>query len=222
MVLKTPNTLDQLILYWWKIIDRPQISRDELQNFIAFELFTLSLEETKHKIQQAIDQKLLQYDPLTEILQLRPSLQTEFEAWKNEGVKKTKKMLEILRKPWRKPIEFDEKDYYNIYYHDLVDPTIDKRTSNIMSSAIELQKLDFNSIITGKINGFPFEINLEEKRIVHRCPDFTPFRIQEKSFCPHLARLIMKLNFKNKDETLKLLKKIVQNKNFWEFSNSFK
>lgn len=220
MVFKTPNTLDQQILYWWKILDQPQITQDELQNFIAFELFTFSLEETKKKIQQAIDQKLLTYDPVTEILELSPSLKKEFEKWQEGGKVKTKKMLEILRRKWRQPIKFDEEDLYHIYYKALVDPIIDSRASKILASAVKIETVDFKSVISGKVIDYPFHIDIKNKRIVHKCPEMTAFRIKEKNFCSHLGRVVMKLYLKFKEDTFSLLKDISQNMELWEFSHS--
>ncbi|MCF2139130.1 MAG: hypothetical protein K9W44_03660 [Candidatus Lokiarchaeota archaeon] len=236
MVMKPPSELNQLLLYWWKIIDRDEINKDDLQNFIAFELFTFSLEKTKATIQEAIDRKLLIYDPITDLVRLNSTLQTKYNEWLKGGITKTKKMLQVLRKRWREPLQFRKEDIFSVYYQDLVDPLVHNRASRILSSRVKIDKSNFDDIgnsgdldninnlddlklfISGKIKGYPFQIDSSRKIIQHVCPEFKQYRAKEKSFCPHLARLILKINLKYPEITLGLLKRIAQTKESWIFS----
>ncbi|MHA1610641.1 MAG: hypothetical protein ACTSVZ_04360 [Promethearchaeota archaeon] len=217
MVMKAPAKLDALLLYWWKIIDRPEISKEELQNFIAFDLYTFSLDGTKKKLQQGIDEGFLIYDPITEILKLNPILQGEFDQWQTGGLKKTKKMIKTLKKPWRGPIEFDDAHKYKILLADLIDPITQSQASKILSSAVKIVDIDFNQLISGKVQDYNFSINPKTHKITHNCAEFQNYRSKNKTFCMHLARVIMKLYTKHPDETSNLIKNIVRKKEEWAF-----
>ncbi|MHA1522285.1 MAG: hypothetical protein ACTSRK_19100 [Promethearchaeota archaeon] len=220
MVMKAPAKLDALLLYWWKIIDRPEISKEELQNFIAFDLYTFSLDGTKKKLQQGIDEGFLIYDPITEILKLNPTLQSEFDQWQAGGRKKTKKMLKLLQKPWRDPITFDDAQKYKIFLADLVDPITQSQASKILSSAVKIVDSDFAQLLSGTIQDYKFTINPKTHQIKHNCSEFQSYRVKNKTFCIHLARVIMKLYTDNPEETHILIRNIVRQKNEWEFQGS--
>ncbi len=220
MVMKAPSKLDALLLYWWKIIDRPEISKEELQNFIAFDLYTFSLDMTKKKLQQGIDEEYLIYDPITEILKLNPALQSDFDQWQAGGRKKTKKMLNFLQKPWRDPIKFDGAQKYKIFLADLIDPITQSQASKILSSAVKIVDPDFAQLLSGTIQDYNFTINPKTHQITHNCPEFQSYRIKSKTFCVHLARVIMKLYTKNPEETCILIRNIVRQKDEWVFQGS--
>lgn len=220
MVMKPPANLNDLILYWWKIIDREEIGIDEFQNFVAFELYTFSLEETKKKVQEAIDNKILLYDPTKETLQLSPALVDQFEQWQEKGKEKTQEMLKKLKAPWRQPIEFNETEQYAIYLSDIVDSNVAAKAATILSSKVKFAGSADGNLATGiagTVEDYEFRIDVPEQIIYHNCPEFQQFRSHQKTFCAHLARLIMKLYTKNPQEVFKLIQNIVVNKENWEF-----
>ncbi|TFH28963.1 MAG: hypothetical protein E4G98_04590 [Promethearchaeota archaeon] len=220
MVMKAPNELDALLLYWWKIVDRPTISKEELQNFIAFDLYTFSLDETKKMLQQGIDEGYLFYDPTTEILTLHPTLQTEFDQWQAGGREKVKKMIALLQTPWCGPITFEDTQKYKIYLADLIDANTQSQASKILASAVTIVDGDFAQLLSGTIHDYSFIINPKTHQIKHNCPDFLHYRVKNKKFCIHLARIIMKFYSNQPEETYTLIQNIVKHKEEWEFQAS--
>ena len=88
MVFTIPSDLRDIVLYWWKIIDRPNIYLDDLYNFLAFGLFLASMDKAKSIVQEAIKLKFLIENKETESVKLSKSLETEFNAWQNSAKEK--------------------------------------------------------------------------------------------------------------------------------------
>lgn len=227
MNFSIPSDKRRRILYIWKIIDRPTINIDELYNFLTFELFLAPLDEVKKIIREALDLKFLVEDFKSEEVSLGESLQDEFEKWQAGGRQKIRKLHKLLNTSWRDPIEIDEKSKYEIFEEDLVEPSIKKKAGLIRSSALKIEKLDFLNEIRGKIddkgeNGqkisYSFKIFPKDRKILHDCPDYNNLRKNQKKFCIHLGRLLMKLKNKDATKTYRLLEDLVENRESWIFS----
>ena len=227
MNFSVPSDKRQRILYIWKIIDSPTINIDDLYNFLTFELFLAPLEEVKKIIQEALDLKFLVEDSKLEEVSLSDSFKVEFEKWQDKGEEKIKKIHHVLSKSWRDPITINEKSKYEIFEDDLIEPLTKKKASIIRSKALTIEKLDFSREIRGKIedkdeNGqkiiYNFEILPQARKLTHNCPEYTNLRKNQKKFCVHLGRLLMKLNNSDETKTFKFLEDLVENRDKWVFS----
>ncbi len=227
MAFTIPSELKDIVLHWWKIIDRPQIHLDELCNFIAFDLYLAPLEKTKIIVQQAIRLHYLKENTDLESVSLSKELQTEFDAWQEKGVLKAKTMAAALAQPWRPKVELTQNMTYEALESDLIDVSVKEKAGKIRASAVTLEGLDFATSIHGHVKEkdktgspilYPFAINIKDRTILHQCPEYDSLRKNQKRFCTHLGRVIMKLYSKDKEKTIELLHDIVNHKHKWTFS----
>ncbi len=226
MAFTPPSNLKDLVLYWWKIIDRPKIQRDHLVNYISFDLSMFKLNETKKILNEGIKRGYLMENKKKEEIQLAKALKKEFSEWQEEGVKIRQKMLAKLNHTWRENMEITENMVFQVLKDDLIDPKVEESAKKIRSSQIKIESADLSGKIKGKVKDtndegneilYPFVINTENKTIIHKCPMFVQVHREKKNFCRHLARLIMKLYVKNKEETKQILEDIIENKQDWSF-----
>ncbi len=221
-----PKDLQNQVLHWWKILDSPTIQKDSLVYFLAFDLFIGSIEFVKKTIDEAIHQGFLLENPVKEELQLNNELNSKFLQWQEGGIGKVRKMDAILNTPWRDPRKIESDQVYQVLISELVDPIIRNKAEQIRSSSISFIQTDFAHLITGIMNEPPtqkslveykFTINPVEKSIFHNCNEFRILRQKEKRFCPHLARVFMKLFVQDKEKTIALLRNIVEQRDSWIF-----
>jgi hypothetical protein len=222
-----PKDLQNQVLHWWKILDNPTILKDDLVYFLAFDLFIGSIEYVKKTIEDAVHQGFLCEDPVREEIQLNTELSSKFLQWQEGGIGKVRKMDTILRIPWRDPRKIESDQIYQVLISELVDPIIRRKAEQIRSSSISFTQTDFAHLITGTVNDLPaekslerykFSINPVEKSINHGCNEFRNLRQKQKRFCPHLARVFMKLFVQDKEKTIELLRNIVEQRDSWSFN----
>lgn len=226
MAFAIPSDLKNIVLHWWKIIDQPEINIDELYNFIAFDLFLAPLEKTKKIVQQAIHLEYLSEDKERESVSLSGELQQEFTTWQEKGILKAKTMAAALAQQWRPPIEITQNMTYQALLSDLVDVSVLEKAGKIRSSAVSLDLDEFSSVIEGSVKSkdkdgnsqlYPFKIDVKAHSISHSCPEYDSLRKSQKQFCIHISRVFMKLYVKDKEQTIKLMRKIVYKKSSWFF-----
>ncbi len=226
MTFAIPSDLRQMVLYWWKIIDQPSINIDDLYNFIAFDLYLDTFENAKIYVQKAINSNFLIENEQKETIQLSNELESEFNMWQEEGRNKAQKARSIINQKWNKSFEISDNLIYDVCRMDLLDNIDIANAGRIRSSFLSIDKLDFTDKIAGKIkdkseNGkeiiYPFIIDIRNSKIIHECPEYSQVKKNQKKFCRHLGRVLMKLYSSEKTETINLIKKIVNNKDQWEF-----
>jgi hypothetical protein len=224
-----PSDLKDIVIYWWKILDRPIINIDALHNFIAFDLYLFSLEKTKLIVQQAIKLKYLKYNADKEEIQLGSEMLDLFEIWQAKGSEKLMKMQKVLSEKWRDKLDISDTRKYNVYINDLIDYSIQKKANKIRPSTIQISTKDFKTSIKGTISEindeedeitYNFDVLPKKRKISHNCPDYLELRKNRKQFCVHLAALFKKLSVypDTKVQTKNLVEDIVNNKDKWIFN----
>lgn len=226
MAFSIPSDLRGIVLYWWKIIDRPQVVKDHLYNFIAFELYLTTLNKAKKMVEQAIKMGFLQEDDSMEYVSLTKDLQQELESWQIAGREKALKIQEQLEKDWLSDKKVTINQRYNALLVDLIDPAIFEKSGTMRASWIKLESTINDPKIQGTARDYdendnkvvyPFQIDLSDKIIAHNCPDFINLRQSKKQLCDHLGRVIIKLFSSDPEKTVELLETIVHNKSQWRF-----
>ena len=226
MSFAVPADLREIVLYWWKIIDRPSILLDELYNFIAFDLFLAPLDKTRAIVDKAIQDGYLIADPIQETVTLSESLNSDFQAWQKMGIEKVQRMSELITQAWRPPLEITEKSVYDILQSDIADVSVREKAGKMLASAIKVEKVDFNSEIMGygkeenekgEDIQYPFCINVPSRMLQHNCPEYLDLRRDQKRLCPHLVRAFTKLFISNELQTQQLIRDLVDNRESWTF-----
>lgn len=227
MSFAVPADLREIVLYWWKIIDRPTILLDELYNFIAFDLFLAPLDKTRLIVDKAIQEGYLISDPIQETVRLADDLENDFKKWQEGGIEKVQRMKDLLNQAWRPPLEISEKSVYDILQSDIADVSVREKAGKMLASAVKIDQVDFNSEIQGYGKEetekgedvlFPFSINVPSRIIQHNCPEYLFLRKDQKRFCPHLVRAFTKLFISDELQTQKLLRDLVDNRENWVFN----
>ena len=227
MSFAVPADLREIVLYWWKIIDRPTVSLDELYNFIAFDLFLAPLDKTRLIVDKAIHEGYLISDSIQETVYLSKELEADFKKWQAGGVEKVQRMNELLNQAWRPPLEITEKSVYDILQADIADVSVREKAGKMLASAVKVDRVDFNSEIVGfgkeenekgEDIQYPFSINVISRSISHNCPEYLNLRRDQKRLCPHLVRAFTKLFISNELQTQKLIRDLVDNRDSWSFA----
>ncbi len=226
MSLASPADLRNLVLHWWKIIDQPHILKDQLSNFIAFDLYLTSLEKAKIMIHQAIAQNFLVEDTSLEYVALSPELRQDFLQWQEAGKKKARKIQSLLNQTWRPNPSITTDQRYHALLVDLIDVAVLERSKKMRASRINLESPDFQGKVTGyareknengKDEQYPILIDIPSRKIIHNCPEFISQRMPYKQFCVHLGKVIIKLYLEDKEATITLLEDMVHHREKWVF-----
>ena len=226
MNLAMPHTnAPELILYIWKIIDLPSISKIDLAYKISFEMCIMAPNKAEEFINRSIDKRLLKKENKDSI-SLSQDLAQKLKKWQIDMRNNIRKKINSLRK-----IDNIIDDFENVRTSDfntLLKSFLDKGTINraatISDKAFQLNHIDYESgIIKAKVKGtkeefYNIEINSQDKTIIHNCHDFETNRSRNKRFCKHLAKFFLLFKEKNEKSAGKLLIDITQNINDWEFT----
>lgn len=214
------------LIYIWKIIDLPKISRNDLIYKISFELFLETPEKTTTFIDSSIENKFLVIDE-NDNLSLSHNLEKNLTTWK---VKRKKAILnKIIRRKKESGMNNNETIKEDSKYNTLLKAFLDKGTINravlLSEDKFNIKEFDYdNGVIKVDVVGikeasYNIKINTKNKTIIHDCHDFQERRANDKKFCKHLAKLFLILKEKNETTSMKFLKEIAENINTYKFSS---
>ncbi len=218
------NNETEFLIYLWKIIDMPIISKTDLLYKISFELFLDSPENAKQFIVKSIQNKNLSMDKNNN-LYLSQNLEKKLENWQKERKNMILNNLQSTQQKTKVIEKFDknsESDFNNLLKAFLDKGTIN-RAVTVSDSSITIKSFDFNKgfikadVIGSKKDSYNIEINITSKELIHNCHDFQERQAPNNKFCKHLAKLFIVLKEKNEVSALKFLKEIAKNINEWKF-----
>ncbi|TFF96491.1 MAG: hypothetical protein EU544_00530 [Promethearchaeota archaeon] len=217
------NKPKDYLLYIWKILDLPSISFEDLVYRISFNLFLDKHEEAKTFINHALEDNLLKKDSEGN-LTLSPGLKDYFEGWQE---KRRKTILDNIEKKKKSNAVIKNFAHVKTDFNVLLKAFLDKGTLNraapISNSAIEILEKNLESgQIKAKVAGskeepYILEIDKQQQEIVHNCHDFVERRAKNKKFCKHIAKFFLFLKDEEETTTLKILKDLAENMEYWEF-----
>ncbi len=212
----------ELLIYIWKVIALPKISKKSLLYIISFDLFLLSPEKSEELIENGIINKYLIINDDSSI-SLAAELESKVIAWnekrKNEIKKNLHKKGTIIEKT-----QNAIKSTFGPLLKAFSDQGVLNRAVSIPDDAVEILEDNFEkgiikAQITGtKENPYKIEININNLNLSHDCHDFISKKSKDKKFCKHLTKLFLLLKEKNEDATKHLLEVVARDINEWEFS----
>lgn len=214
----------EMILYIWKIIELPNISRNDLLYTISFELFLFSPKDADHFIKIAVNNGYLILDK-NDKLRLSDDLALELENW---HAKRRSDILERIKKSTRivqnlNNFKKNGSNKFNTILKALLDTGTINRAVLVSDSAIKIITFDpQEKIVKAEVEGskktpYIIEISANEKIIKHNCHDFQTKRAHDKKFCKHLAKLFLMLKEKDEKEATLILEAITKDINKWKF-----
>lgn len=225
MSFTPPNTLQDLLIYVWKIVDLPRINKDRLINMIALDLYLASPPNARELIMKAINTGLLLENPDTEEIWLSPALEKPVNDWQVEGIEKRKQIQSMLNEPWRSPIPLTDDLKFNVYIREIADVLVWEKALKIRSSMINANQEELKGKVEGKIKNidveteekseYSFSIDFDHNIISHSCPEYDTLRKTQKKLCPHLAAVINRAYAKNKTQTMEIVRKMVLDWTKW-------
>lgn len=214
----------EMILYIWKIIELPHISRNDLIYIISFETFLFSPKDADDFIKKAVNNGYLIVDK-NDKLSLSEDLALELENWQAkrrvdilERIKKSTSIVQNLNN-----FKKNGSNKFNTILKAFLDTGTINRAVLVSDSAINIITFDpQEKIIKAEIEGskktpYIIEISANEKVVKHNCHDFQTKRAQDKKFCKHLAKLFLMLKEKDEKETTLILEAITKDINKWRF-----
>ncbi len=220
------NNESELVLYIWKIINLPSISKSDLLYKISFELFILPPEKAIQFIDLSVKKNLLTKDEL-ENLFLSQNLKKKLSGWQAKRKKEIAKKMKLVEN--RIDLEVDINKSEAKSFKTLLKAFIDKGTLNraatVSDSAFNIKKYDLKEgIVKVEVTGsrsktYNVEINTKNQTLVHDCHDFQQNRVKNKKFCKHLVKLFFLLKEKNESKAVGFLSNIAKDINNWEFSD---
>ena len=223
--LSIPRNKDsELVLYVWKIIDIPMISKKEIIYKISFELLLMTPEEAKIFIIKSINNQYLIEEGENDI-SLTLSLKKKLKTWNERRKDEILSNSEATRKKVAIKDRLEENN--NINYGVLLKAFCDQATLNravsVTANSFDITTFNFKEgIIKAKVagsqkEGYNIEINIHDKLVRHDCGDFITKRAKNKKFCKHLVKLFLLLKERNQDLASNFLKEIAINIDKWNF-----
>jgi len=212
------------LLYIWKIIGLPIISRNDLIYEISFKLFFDSPEKAKLFVDKSIKNTYLVKDD-NENLSLSQNLKKNLKSWQ---IKRKKALLnKIINRNDEISVKnnkiFENDSNYNALLKAFLDKGTINRAAILSEDNFIIKEFDYkNGIIRVEVVGikessYNIEINTKSKTLVHNCHDFQERRAANKKFCKHLAKLFLLLRDKDSASALKFLREIAENINEYKF-----
>lgn len=214
----------ELILYIWKIIDLPKISKSDLLHQITFKLYLLPPEKTANFINKSIENNLLKIN-LDNTISLSDKLENKFKSWQ-------KKREEIINRKERdvktkniilKDLDKKKNSDYNVLLKIFSDKSTINRAVSISTELIKFLEVNQDKEVVkaqflgSKKESYSIEIDLKKKTIKHNCHDYVERRAPNKKFCKHLTRLFLIMKEKNKKFVENLLSNLADSINEWEY-----
>ncbi|TFG22830.1 MAG: hypothetical protein EU533_03810 [Promethearchaeota archaeon] len=224
MALSIPRkNLSDMVLYVWKIIGLPSVSFQDLVYLLSYKLFLYDTIAATKFVNSAIEEGLLLKDS-NEHLSLSGVLKEKLENWqiqRKEEISEKLKSIKIVKR-----MENTSKDKLNdftLLFKPFVDEATLTRTASILQSDITYEMNDLDrGVIKVKVKGskeipYTIQINLDNKYIHHDCHDYETRKSKSKKFCKHLAKLFLILKDEDEEKATKLLNKIADQINEWNF-----
>ncbi len=216
----------ELLLYIWKIIGLPYITKEDLSHYIPFKLSLLPPEKTKIFIRKCLDNNFLKIN-LDNTISLSDDLERKFKSWQKKSKENIKKKESIFRDGVKtlKKFEDNQKSKLNILLKIFLDKGTINRAVSISSDSIKILELNPNKgilkaeILGSKNESYLIEISLKNKTIKHNCHDYLERRAPKKKFCKHIAKLFLDLKENNKEFIVSILNDIADSVNNWNFIN---
>jgi len=213
-----------LLLYIWKIIGLPIISKIDLIYEISFKLFFDSPEKANLFVDKSIKNKNLVKDD-NENLSLSQNLKKNLQSWQ---IKRKKSIVnKIINRneeiSVKNNIVLENDSNYNTLLKAFLDKGTIDRAAILGEGNFNINEFDYkNGIIKVEVVGikessYNIEINTKNKSLVHNCQDFQERRVADKKFCKHLAKLFLILKDKDSVSALKFLREIAENINEYKF-----
>jgi len=218
------NNLSGLVLYIWKIIDLPKISKQDLLYKISFELFLMIPEQATIFIDRSIKSEFLLEDHQKNI-SLNSSLKEKLKSWQSMRKDEIIHNIEVTRKDLsvKGRIEEYNKSNYGVLLTAFSDKGTLNRAISVTDDAFVITRFDFNEgLIKAKVKGsqkeaYNINIDINKKELIHNCHDFVTKRAKNKQFCKHLAKLFLILKERDEDSVIGFLKEIALNIDAWSF-----
>ena len=220
------NNVSELVLYIWKIIDLPNISKKDLLYKISFELFLLTPEKANFFINKCIKSKFLIEDNKRSI-SLTSSLEKKLKSWYETRKDEILSNIQVTHKNTNIKESLMEKETitYGVLLKDFSDKGTLNRAISVSDDAFDVSIFDFKAgKIKAKVIGmqkgvYDIDIDVNNKVVYHNCHDFVTKRAEYKKFCKHLIKLFLLLKERNKGSATSFLKEIVLNIDEWSFTD---
>ena len=177
MILKVPrNNNSELILFLWKIIDLPQISRNNLLYRISFELFLFPPEEATKFIDTCIENNFLIVNEKGDLTPSK-SLNTKLKVWQKRRRDEIKQKINSTRKitQLQNDIENGKSTNFSVLIKSFVDKATLNRAARVTNKAFDIKQLDFvkgivkASVLGSKGDPYIIEIDINEKFLKYNC-----------------------------------------------------
>ncbi|MFX1274008.1 MAG: hypothetical protein ACFFBP_02105 [Promethearchaeota archaeon] len=216
------NNESELLLYIWKIINFPKISKKNLLYKISFELFLLTPKKAEMLIESGLKNNLITKNEES-IISLSESLEKELINWNQKRKREIKSNINKKKELVQKR-ESTIKSPFGTILKALSDKGALNRAVSISNDAVEFLEINFNNgIVKAQITGTkenPYNIYIDINKCIlsHDCHDFTSRKSKEKKFCKHIIKLFLILKEKNEASTISFLEKILNNINEWDFT----
>jgi len=219
------NNISELLLYFWKIIDLPYISLNELLHRISYKLFLLTPEKAMAFINNCLKSNLLVKNDKGD-LKLSDPMNQKLNDWQEKRKKEivgkmiSTKKINLLKNDNGR----DNSSIFSVLIKSFVERETLNRAVTVPNTAFNIEKFDrANGVIMASVSGskkesYKIEIDINNKILKHNCHDFETRRCKNKKFCKHLAKLFLLLKEKNKDHTEFFLKDLAENIDNWDFT----
>jgi len=220
------NNASELILYIWKIIDLPNISKKDFLYKISFELFLMTPEKATLFINKCIKSKFLIEDDQRNIF-LTSSLEQKLKSWHKTRKDEILSNIQAIRKNTsvKESLMEKEKITYGVLLKDFSDKGTLNRAISVSDDAFDVSVFDFKAgIIKAKVIGtqkgvYDIDIDINNKVVYHNCHDFVTKRAENKKFCKHLTKLFLLLKERNEGSVTGFLKELAINIDEWNFTD---
>ncbi len=227
MNLAVPRSnASELILYVWKIIDLPNISKKDLLYKMSFELFLMTPDKATIFIDKCIKGKFLIED-VQKGVYLTTILEKKLKVWHSERNIEISSNLEAIRKNTSVKERLVENEIVN--FGVLLKAFSDKGTLNraisVSDDAFDIIKFDFEAgRIAATVSGsqksvYDIIIDINDKKLSHNCHDFLNNRAKSKKFCKHLVKCFFLLKERNEISATNFLKELALNIEEWSFTD---
>ncbi len=221
---KKLKNIRELVIYIWKSLDLPSITKENLLYYISFELFLFKPNKTIQIVNEALKKGFL--IEKKGYLSASNSIRSELEKWQiAEGDRVDQALNEIKNRAIiQNELESEKHSSFNMLLKEFADQNILNRAVTISKNAFSEVNTNFNrGLITAQVIGsnespYKIEINVNKKKISHNCHDFATRRRNLKKFCKHLVKLFLILRADYESELEDLLKKVRNDIDLWEFT----
>ncbi|MHA2007151.1 MAG: hypothetical protein ACXABO_08520 [Promethearchaeota archaeon] len=219
------NNISELLLYFWKIIDLPYISLNEMLHRISYKLFLLTPEKATLFINNCLKSNHLIKDAKGNLILSDPmnhKLRTWQEKRKKEIIARriSTKKISLLKNE----LGSEKSSIFSTLIKSFVERETLNRAVGVSNSAFNIEQFDREigvvkaSVSGTNIDAYTIEIDTNKKILKHNCHDFETRRSKNKKFCKHLTKLFLLLKDKNKNHTEFFLKDLVENIDKWDFT----